>query len=226
MVERRRARPASRVLRAAGLVALGALVGSGALRAGALATQAELRACINAPDGHLYLAGRCPGESLTWNQEGPAGPQGTPGPQGASGPQGPPGPPGPQGPPGPPGPKGGASAVAKMSAGLTGSAFRLVSAQTQGTKTNFSLGKYAERRYYAACPKGYRPVGGGFEVSRTSLLVQGVKSGADWQVLSSRAFKTGWAVDLFMYGAVADTLSPSVHVEAYCLRILPGLKKP
>jgi hypothetical protein len=91
-----------------------------------------------------------------------------------------------------------------MSAGLTGSAFRLVSAQTQGTKTNFSLGKYAERRYYAACPKGYRPVGGGFEVSRTSLLVQGVKSGADWQVLSSRAFKTGWAVDLFMYGAVAE----------------------
>ena len=65
--------------------------------------QAEITACLDS-SGYYFRApaGRpCPGDSLTWNQQGPVGPQGVAGQQG---PQGPLGPQGAQGPPGKPTP--------------------------------------------------------------------------------------------------------------------------
>jgi len=174
-------RAPKRLLRASGLVALGALMGSGALWAGSLAPQAEIRACINATDGHLYLAARCPADSLVWNQEGPAGPQGPPGPVGATGLQGL------QGPAGPPG---STAATAKSALGIAKSGVKIVKKTTPGvTQGHFQV-------YRIPCPTGYEAVGGGygtfslfvpspFIVNFNSPVHPTVKTSA-WQVAVAR----------------------------------------
>jgi hypothetical protein len=77
------------VLLASALVAVGALVGGGAVWA--RGTASEISACVEPRTGYLVYGRSCGGASLTWNQQGPAGPQGQAGPQGAAGPKGDPG---------------------------------------------------------------------------------------------------------------------------------------
>jgi len=149
-VTRRPAAPKSlaRLLRTTGLVAVGAAICSGALWAGGLATQAEIRACVSATDGHLYLAGRCPGEALAWNSEGPPGPPGQPGT---------PGPTGPQGPQGAQGPPGSAATTSKAALTLSKLGLKVVKLTTAGKK---SSNKW--QLYYVPCPAGHEAVGGGY----------------------------------------------------------------
>jgi len=71
---------------AAGLVAVGTLVGGGLVWA--RGTASEVSACVEPRTGYLVYGRSCGGESLTWSQQGPAGPQGQAGPQGAAGPKG------------------------------------------------------------------------------------------------------------------------------------------
>lgn len=93
----------TRSLLAAPILAIGLLGGAAAVWAAGALTQAEITACLDS-NGYFFQApaGRpCPGNSLTWNQQGPVGPQGVAGQQGS---QGPLGPQGAQGPPGKPAP--------------------------------------------------------------------------------------------------------------------------
>jgi hypothetical protein len=136
------------LLGSAALVLLGALAGAGGLWAGAMQST-EIRACIDAA-GHLYLAGRCPGDSIAWNQQGPPGPQGAPGQQGPAGQQGP------KGPPGPSGPSGSAAATATSSLALSKASVKLVQKSLGGQKqSHFQV-------YRLPCPTGYQVVGGGY----------------------------------------------------------------
>ena len=199
------------MLRATALLALGAAIGSGVLWAGSLATQAEIRACVNASDGHLYLAGRCPGQTLVWNQEGATGPQGQPGPQGATGPQGPPGSPGPIGPKGAPGAAAAVSktaAVSKVTNALAPQVFHTASTVSDGEELAGPL----FREYTAKCPAGHRAVGGGFRTYDGQRLIASHQGNGGWTVL----------VELANTGTLKKVL-----VRASCLRVLGGkLKSP
>ena len=212
-----------RLLRTSALVALGAALGSSTLWAGALAPQAEIRACVNASDGHLYVAGRCPGESLTWNQEGPAGPQGPPGTQGPAGPQGTPGPPGPKGAQGPKGAPGSTATVAKTTSALAGSAFHVATTQKTG-HANAITSSFTVWGYAATCPLHFRAVGGSFELNRTSQQILGIKLN-EIDVVTSESTGRSWRVEFIVHGSSAK-LNPKVEVQAYCLRATPSLKKP
>ncbi len=66
-------------------------------------TTGTINACADRNTGALRVASECrtTEHALSWNQQGPAGPQGPKGVQGELGPQGLQGPPGPQGMPGP-----------------------------------------------------------------------------------------------------------------------------
>ena len=205
--------------RASGLVALGALVGSSALWAAGGAAQAEIRACVAPTDGHLYLAGRCPGQVLTWDTLGPPGPQGSPGPPGPAGPQGAAGLQGPPGPKGDPGPAGGTSSVAKASLAVMPMGFRVVSLTTKG-KINYGEKQgYYPQRYTATCPLGYRAVGGGY----AGLLHASPKANA--RVVTSRALGRSWVVDVAHGGVHA--LQLTLTVEVSCLRVVSAkLKSP
>jgi len=171
-------RPASptssiaRQLRATGLVAIGAAIGSGALWAGGLATQAEIRACVSATDGHLYIAGRCPGEMLVWNQEG------------ATGPAGPPGPPRQPGAQGSPGPPGSPAVVVKAAQTLAGAGISIAQATSNGKKIS------NVQAYSTLCPAGRHVVGGGYSIA------SGVP--ADLKVITNQEVKlggkSGWSV--------------------------------
>ncbi len=87
-----------RLLTALAVAAVGAL---GAAAFGyARGSADEITACVESDGGALYLAEKCPGQSLTWNRQGPVGPTGPAGPPGPAGPAGAAGPPGPQGVPG------------------------------------------------------------------------------------------------------------------------------
>ena len=132
----------------AALVSLGALAGAGALWAGALQST-EIRACIDSA-GHLYLAPRCPGDSLAWNQQGPAGPPGPPGATGQQGPQGT------QGPQGPPGPAGSAATTAKSALALSKLGLKVVKKTLSGQK------QQTFQVYRVFCPAGYQVAGGGY----------------------------------------------------------------
>jgi hypothetical protein len=56
---------------------------------------------------------------------------------------------------------------------------------------------------------------------------QGVKSGAEMQVVSSYALWSGWSVKAWVYGAAAKKVNPVIRDEAYCLRVTnPQLKSP
>ncbi|MGH7539943.1 MAG: hypothetical protein ACRELC_02985 [Gemmatimonadota bacterium] len=215
----------ARIARASGLVAVGALVGSGALWAGGLATQAEIRACVSATDGHLYMAGRCPGESLVWNQQGATGPAGPAGPPGPTGAQGPEGAPGPQGSPGAKGAAGSAASVAKTTNGLTDKVFYVASTSTQGKQLNPS-GVFRTQRYAASCAKGFRPVGGGF-VGVTSLLGPNDQKSKGVKVLASYAVGSSWVVDLRVDNFPTSIPNLTLGIQAYCLRVVNAtLKKP
>lgn len=68
------------------------LTGAGTVVAETGTLQTDITACIESATGHLFIAtgGRpCPDASLTWSQQGPAGPQGPQGPTGPAGSQGP-----------------------------------------------------------------------------------------------------------------------------------------
>jgi hypothetical protein len=188
---------------AAGLVAVGALAGAGGLWAGALAPQAEIRACVGPTDGHLYLASRCPGQALVWNQEGTTGPAG---PAGAVGPQGQPGP---QGPPGPPGPKGGTSLIASLANALTNKSFYVSRRNEKGKRIETTKGTphiYVE--YLTACAKGFQPVGGGYANQWPGM-----------QLNSSRAVGSAWLLR-FTFSKPAN-VHLRMETETYCLRISP-----
>lgn len=220
-------RHTGRLLRAIALTALGALIGSSAVWADGLSTQAEIRVCVSTPDRHLYLSGRCPGETLAWNQEGVTGPQGptgspgAPGSQGAQGLQGPPGPPGPKG---AQGPKGSAAGIPKTTNGLTSKVFYVASSNKLGAKTQFTTG-FTRLTYHATCPKSYRAVGGGFVTNQTSVVVLGIEWG-DMEILASHGIGSMWIVEVLMHGSSAK-LNPKMLVEASCLRVAnPTLKSP
>lgn len=144
----------------AALVASGLVVGvAGVWGAGAL-TQAEITACLDS-NGYFFRppAGRpCPGESFTWNQQGPAGPQGPPGPQG------------PQGPPGPPGPS-------KTGPPLAAKEIKVVKKTVAATKYESGELKGLYRRWIEpvtiSCPKRWTLTGSGYsarELHRETLL--------------------------------------------------------
>jgi hypothetical protein len=67
----------------------GVLAGGGAVWARTTASQID--ACVEQRTGYLVVGRGCAGQPLTWNVEGPQGPQGPPGPQGLPGAAGPPG---------------------------------------------------------------------------------------------------------------------------------------
>jgi Collagen triple helix repeat (20 copies) len=205
------------VLWATGLVGLGALLGSGALWAGGMVAQAELRACVNASDGHLYVAARCPGESLVWNQQGATGPAGPQGAQGSPGPQGPPGPPGPIGASGP------AGSQSKTATGLASAVFKVASSSAIGKKQVFSP-HFTKLTYSATCPSSFRPVGGGFSTYVGDLYAK--KDFATLHAVSSRAVKSSWVLDFVVIGSGATALNPKMHVEATCLRVHPTRAGP
>jgi hypothetical protein len=207
------------LLGSAVLVVLGALAGAGGLWAGALQS-AEIRACIDGA-GHLYLASRCPGESLVWNQQGPPGAVGPAGPSGPAGAQGPPGPPGPKGEQGAAGPAPKTSINSKSSNALVQQAFRIVSSNGEGKPSRQGIGG-TYYRYEAECPTGYRVVGGGY---RTTAEIP--KSGQKQLVTGSSAVPSrprSWEVEALVRD---DSLSKKIVVVAMCLRATGGkLKKP
>lgn len=90
---------------ALGVVVLAAAITGGAYAAGGSST---ITVCVRHHGGTLYKAGRCrKGDTkLSFNRQGPAGPQGARGAAGPQGPVGQTGPAGPQGPTGPAGPQG------------------------------------------------------------------------------------------------------------------------
>lgn len=170
----------------AALVACGLVLGvAGVWAAGSLA-QAEITACIDA-NGYFFRAagGRpCPGESLTWNQQGPMGPQGPAGQQGA------------QGPPG-------SGANVKLSV-VQAKVFPVDKAMQDG------LGYTRYRRWMAFCPLGYLAVGPVFNFPATDLWkLRIVKSmpttgGKGWQL---------WVVhDTPKNTAPSEKLSPGLSV--------------
>jgi hypothetical protein len=211
----------TRLVHAAAFVSLGALIGSGVIWAGALTPQAEIRACIDPSDGHLYLAARCPGETLVWNQAGPAGPQGSVGP---AGPQGPGGAQGPPGPPGPKGAPGSAATVSNATKAVDGSALKLVSTKALGTRADFGP-TFKHLLYGATCPPGYRPIGGGYALPD---LVTQLKPGVEVaHFVRSRAIGSRWAVSLFLRGPAVGDWNTPIEVQAHCLRVTGGkLKTP
>ena len=82
-----------RILVAAALVGVGALVGSAVVWAHGSRALSQITACVDPSTGALSI-GTCRGTSLTWNadgQPGPTGPAGATGAQGIAGPAGPPG---------------------------------------------------------------------------------------------------------------------------------------
>jgi hypothetical protein len=133
-----------RRFREVALVAVGAAVGALVFGAVSLArTQADITVCTDGR-GYLYQppSGPCPTGSLTWNQQGPAGPQGPAGSQGPAGPQGAAGPAG--------SPSTTASALAAKSLKIVSAA-----AQIKNPKT------YSDAYARAICPTGYRAIAGG-----------------------------------------------------------------
>jgi hypothetical protein len=197
------------------------MMGSGALWAGALAPQAEIRACVNASDGHLYLAGRCPGETLVWNSEGPAGPPGPPGPQGAAGA---PGPAGQHGPPGPKGAPGAAATVSTSTNALHPNAIHVATNKNPKGKQD-SLFGVPVQIYRAECPTGFRAIGGGFS-GLPSHEGGKLQDRNHYKVVQSRGVANAWQVGVKVEGVKAIVSKP-LAVYAYCLRVVGGkLKGP
>jgi hypothetical protein len=93
-----------RIFCAAGLIGVGALVGSAVVWAQGSRSAAQITACVDPATGVLSI-GACRSTSLTWNTDGPPG---ATGPTGAAGGQGPAGPSGPSG-----------TAVTKVVEGIT-----------------------------------------------------------------------------------------------------------
>ena len=199
---------------AVALVALGTALGSGAVWGSGLATQAEIRACVNTADGHLYVAGRCPGESLVWNQQGPAGPAGPQGAPGSQGAQGPAGPPGPQGPKGPPGSSAVAAKTAiasQTTAALTLKSWQIVKVVGSGEVSAGPL----FRTYTAKCPTGFRVVGGGYRAPDDEQRV--------WASHATGG-GTAWTVEVELW---KSSTFNKVVVYAHCIRVTGGtLKAP
>jgi len=79
-----------RILVAAGLVGLGALVGSAVVWAQGSRTTSQITACVDSVTGVLSI-GTCRSPSLSWNADGQPGPAGPAGAQGPAGPSGAPG---------------------------------------------------------------------------------------------------------------------------------------
>lgn len=192
------------------LVIVGAFAGAGVLWAGSL-QGAEIRACLDSR-GYLYLASRCPGDSIAWNQQGPTGPAGPPGPKGDPGPVG------------PTGPKGDAGAVAtasRQTLAIAAQALRTVEKSSQGV--NFGGG----RRYAASCPKGFRVVGGGFAGLKILTGATGESAANDHKVVASYGIGASWVVDVRVDRLPTAVVSATLRVVAHCLRVVGGkLKGP
>jgi hypothetical protein len=183
-----------------GLAVAAALVAGAGVWAAGARTHAEIRVCVAASDGHLYLAGRCPGQTLAWNDQGPAGPAGPPGPSGPQGPAGPPGPPGAQGAPGKTGLQGPRGLAASYQ-------FKTLTKLAVVPQTKDSAQALVD------CPKGWFPTGGGGHATG-SLLVTSEPFGNGWmaQAVKKAGLKISW----------------SVRARVICARPTPppALKKP
>jgi hypothetical protein len=96
---------------AVGLAITSLLLASGGAYALGSSIGGTITACVNHRGGTLYKAKKCArhDKELSWNQQGPPGPEGPPGAQGPQGPQGPLGLQGPKGDTGPIGPSNGYS---------------------------------------------------------------------------------------------------------------------
>ena len=195
---------------AAGVVALGAL-GSAAFSYAHDIADNEITACVSDDGGGLYIAKTCNGDSLTWNKEGPPGPQG------------PPGPPGPQGPAGPQGPVAPAGAPAA-------SAAPTVTVVVQRVKV------WADRDAVAKCPALTSAVGGGVAIApddpkagTSSTYLYSPQNG--YPLLSARGRPTGWifrprAVYRFAHrvGAkvVTDSAGDKIYISGQVIPLEPG----
>lgn len=184
-----------RSIRGAALVgAVAALAGAGAVWAAGAATQAEIRACVDASTGHLYVPGSrgCPGTSLVWNDAGPPGPQGAAGP---AGPAGPPGPPGTQGPPGPP------ADAAPKGPPLVPSQIQVVwkSYASVPTKYTTKFGYYpvlpVGKPTSLLCPKGLTATGAGYAGRDASLKPEDVMP-IDFEPVLAGTRAIGWRIQV------------------------------
>lgn len=134
-------------------------------------TPSVIKACVNRGSGLLYQPekvigdGQCRSgdQELTWNIQGPAGPQGPTGPQGPAGPQGPSGPAGAKGDTGATGPAG-----QQGPAGPAGPAGPSMLAYDKTIET-FGSG---DESVVAQCNPGENAIGGGYSLAGGSMDVQ------------------------------------------------------
>jgi len=135
-------------------------------------------------------------KEITWNQ---AGPQGAAGPQGPAGAQGSPGSPGLKGDKGDPGAQG--DPGAKGDAGPAGangvSGYQVVS-NTEQVSTTIT------QAYFAYCPAGKKPIGGGWE---TNINLSGE------QIFQSHPVTQGWAV----VASQTPTADIPLFIEVYAV---------
>ena len=173
-------------VRAAAMATVAALAGAGAVWAAGTAGQAEIRACIDASTGHLFVPGSrgCSGQSLTWNDAGAQGQQGP------AGPQGPPGPPGPVGAPGAAAPKGPPLTTGQMT--VVTKSFAAAPAKGAGRYVNeIPLGAAAT----LSCPTGWTATGAGYAGRNAKLELIRV-SPAVWEPQLAGKRVTGWRIKL------------------------------
>lgn len=155
------------------LAAVFAIVTLGVPPDAALAQDETIDACVHSGSGVVYLPGDRGGageecakkdEEMSWNEQGPPGPQGDPGPPGPTGPQGPqgdPGPVGPEGPQGDPGPVG--------PEGPQGPPGIVQIAQIdESVDFTVEAGRISHGTVSVDCPSGRQVLGGGGEVGRIS----------------------------------------------------------
>ena len=177
-----------RATRVAGATTIAALVAAGVVWAAGTATQSEIRACIDASTGHLYVPGSrgCSSQSLVWNDAGPPGPAGPQGQPGAQGPPGPAGPAGPAAPKGPPLTKGQMKVVTKSLAGV-----KVPKKSLWGYYSRLPL----EGSVSVVCPSGWTATGAGY-AGRDGNLNLIAASPLVWepQLAGQRVF--GWRAQL------------------------------
>lgn len=219
----------TRLVPAAALVAIGALVGGGGILAHEARSQADITACIEAGSNHLYLptSRGCPEGSIVWNQQGPAGAEGPAGIQGPAGPAGQQGPAGAQGP---------AAPMSKISE--TAEAARSLARSLTFNKATDALhwlgfqpgdtevvpNNPLVRRWTLWCPPGHKVVSGGFALrhhvkGKPVDPARVVKSGSVH--IAGPLAKEGWSIEaIAAKGSTTAPASGDAFVEATCVRAI------
>ena len=208
---------------AMGLAAL--LVGGGAALATIPGSGGVISGCYPKSGGPLRVidassatcaSGELP---LNWNQTGPQGPKGAQGPQGLQGPKGDTGaagPPGPTGPAGQPGPKG--DPGPQGSKGDTGPAGPQGPPGPRGTPDfelivgdEYDLLPFEPYEAFVGCPRGKKPVGGGFDNFNTGNITESYPLVKQF---SDNHFEDGWAVEV-QGGVFGGNVQPYVICATY-----------